>query len=105
MVDMKKFSNTQIVIGVIVLVLIFLFYWFAVRPSLIKKECAVIQFPQYKKSVDEYKKYIVENCKNTNPAANGSDCGAYEVIVDRIERKSRPASDTEYEQCLRAHGF
>ena len=102
---MKKFSSTQIVIGVIIFVLIFLFYWFAVRPSEIKKECAVIQFPQYKKGIDEYKKYIAENCGDIVHTTYGSTCGAYKTIVDQIERKNRPASDIEYGQCLRAHGF
>ena len=101
---MKKFSRTQIVIGVIIFVLIFLFYWFAVRPSEIKKECAVIQFPQYKKGIDEYKKYIAENCGDIVHTTDAT-CGVYRAIVDQIERKNRPASDIEYGQCLRAHGF
>jgi len=102
---MKKFSSTQIIIGVIIFVLILLFYWFAVRPSEIKKECAVIQFPQYKEGIDEYKNYIAENCGNTSNITDGSECRVYEIIVDQIERKNRPASDIEYGQCLRAHGF
>lgn len=101
-----------------VLVLVFLFYWFQVRPVSIKKNCSWVTEtikadPGVTKEQAEVNKKIYEKC-----VASEWDCdnplgpGRLELYRNREERLAQPekdeikkATDKEYNQCLREHGL
>lgn len=84
-----------------------LFYWFAIRPAQIKKECSQIAlqtFSQERK--DEAQNYLTKNCLNVGSQL--AQCSIEQVIINAPlegQNKTRSASDFWYARCLRANGF
>jgi hypothetical protein len=116
---LKSVKNPLIIIILVLIILGVSFYWFAVRPSQIRKECSWILVKAYtQEEKNSAKKYLEENC----PTADG--------IADRIiwknkgevsqscienmdmlyaptgnKNQKRPATDNEYAKCLRENGI
>ena len=81
-------------LGIILLLIVgSAFYWFAIRPSEIKKECAMVH--------QEWEKYIEENyCQSTKTI----ECLKMEAKLTRYNLRIDDR-EKEYEQCLREHGL
>lgn len=74
-----------LIIGIL-FILAFLFYWYSLRPSNIKKQCALTT--------------VGEHCA-TSVGWVYLDCRSYEGEKE----KKIPASNKEYESCLRKNGL
>ena len=107
-----------IVLSIVCVVLVFgtLFYWYALRPANIKKQCSMVAMKAYsQEEKDIAKRYLEDNC----PVGGGTadrilinvrvECFNSKLKVDAPtiggEGKKRPASDEEYGQCLREKGL
>lgn len=88
-----------------------IFYWYALRPTNIKKECSMVPAKAYsQEEKDIAKKYLDEHC----PIIPKSGwvlvgCRLNKEVVDAPlvgeGDQKRPANDEEYEQCLREKGL
>jgi hypothetical protein len=88
-----------------------LFYWYALRPTGIKKECSMVVVTAYsQEEKDVAKKYLDEKCPIIPKGGLVlSGCRLNKEILDAplVGKESRkgPASDEQYEQCLREKGL
>jgi hypothetical protein len=87
----------------IILVLVVAFYWFAIRPSNIKKECSVVPKETSEAQIDQARAYIKENCKSTGEQS--IECLTKRAFLGKAMKEGGPASNSEYEQCLRSKGL
>lgn len=123
----KKFHNKKdlpngckglfILFGVIILIISVLFYWYALRPASIKKECSMVLVKAYsQEEKDIAKRYLEDNCQeavgiadNIIEKINTPECfnSKQRIKAPTIgkEEQKRPANDKEYEQCLRQKGL
>lgn len=86
------------------------FYWFAVRPSSIRKECSWVIIETYSAQEKQAAKdYVNKNCSsNKNGQFESADCYIQEQIISAPlngETKRRRATDEEYINCLRENGM
>lgn len=113
---MKKIQENKYIIIVLLMILVFIFYWFQVRPTNIKKDCSWVTEtipadPGVTKEQAEANK--VEFEKRISGDYSSS------VVMDRFtlsknskERlpspekiETREATDEEYKTCLRQNGL
>ena len=96
-----------------------LFYWFAIRPSQIKKKCSWVTVKAYtQEEKDEAKKYLYDNCpvdsiedrvifkysKEISPECKEKRwIFMYAPVGDKNRKRS--ANDEEYKKCLRENGL
>jgi len=103
---------------VIILIVIFVLYWFALRPSFIKKECSwtiskTELIPPFagitQEQADEMNKDCLLNQDNSSDVYKYFKCGEVKAQPPRSATPSkkikRPSTDDEYKRCLRHHGL
>jgi len=117
--------SVKLIVGLSILAIVFiisgiLFYWFAIRPSQIRKECAFIEIVSYtQEEKDIAKKYLEDKCSISKTdlirvkLKYGSESISQEcrnnmnIVLAPAgnENQKRNATDKEYAECLRKRGL
>ncbi len=93
----------------------FVFYWFQIRLTVIKKNCSWITYivpadPGVTKEQADFNKKALDQCNSQPPPNNGIKMFCYQKDIEERPPKSekevvREATKDEYDLCLRRQGL
>lgn len=116
--NMEKIKQNKEVVIVVTVILVFVFYWFQLRPTAIKKNCSwLTQMEKGRPEIPAFPGITKEEADRKNAECRSSDSAICKMFVS-VEMPPRPAvpaepdaevtraaTKSEYDQCLRQNGL